>query len=216
MTMMRRLPATSTDVFRHFDRLFDDWMRAFPARMSFEAPAPRALEELIRVDEYLDQGTLVIKAQIPGIDPDQDLTITVADGLLGVRAERRVAEDTAEQGHTRHEMRYGMFGRRHAAAPRGRGRLVGERRLQGRHPHRPRAGAAGGDEAGPDAGRRREEMTTHAVAPEAANVTVRRVGEQTLIGAVDPEDMLVGAAGDLPTRPPTGGMRLHAARDSVE
>lgn len=112
MTMMRRLPATSTDVFRHFDRLFDDWMRAFPARMSFEAPAPRALEELIRVDEYLDQGTLVIKAQIPGIDPDQDLTITVADGLLGVRAERRVAEDTAEQGHTRHEMRYGMFGRR--------------------------------------------------------------------------------------------------------
>jgi HSP20 family protein len=112
MTMMRRLPATSTDVFRQFDRLFDDWMRAFPARMSVDAPALRAPEELIRVDEYLDDGTLVIKAEIPGIDPDEDLTINVHEGILDLRAERKVAEDSEDQGYTRHEMRYGMFSRR--------------------------------------------------------------------------------------------------------
>lgn len=112
MTMMGRLPAASMDVFRQFDRLFDDWMRAFPARMSVDAPTLRAPEELIRVDEYLDDGTLVIKAEIPGIDPDKDLTITVTEGILDLRAERRLAEDTEDQGYTRHEMRYGMFSRR--------------------------------------------------------------------------------------------------------
>lgn len=112
MTMKRRLPAPSTDVFRQFDRLFDDWMRAFPARMSVDAPALPAPEELIRVDEYLDDGTLVIKAEIPGIDPDQDLAITVTEGMLDLRAERKVTEDTEDQGYTRHEMRYGVFSRR--------------------------------------------------------------------------------------------------------
>jgi len=112
MSMMQRLPATSTDVFRQFDRLVDDWMRAFPTRGTWEAPALRAPEELIRVDEFLEEGTLVIKAEIPGIDPDRDLTITVQDGILDLRAERKIAEDTEDQGYTRHEMRYGMFGRR--------------------------------------------------------------------------------------------------------
>lgn len=112
MTMMGRPRGTSTDVFRQFDRLFDDWMRAFPARMTGIAPAQRAAEEMIRVDEYLDDGSLVIKAEIPGIDPDQDLSITVTDGMLDLRAERKITEDTEEQGYARHEMRYGVFTRR--------------------------------------------------------------------------------------------------------
>jgi HSP20 family protein len=112
MSLIRRqTPTTSADVFRQFDRMFDDWMRALPLR-AWEPPAMRAPEEVIKVDEYRENGDLVIKAEMPGIDPDKDLSLTVADGMLDLRAERRIAEDTEDKGYHRHELRYGTFARR--------------------------------------------------------------------------------------------------------
>jgi HSP20 family protein len=90
------------------DRLFDEWMRTMPMRRILgEAPG----EEVIRVDEYRDDDAQVIRAELPGIDPDKDVEITVAGGLLRINAERRVEETTEEKGFTRHEMRYGSFTR---------------------------------------------------------------------------------------------------------
>jgi HSP20 family protein len=112
MSIIRRqTPTTSADVFRQFDRMFDDWMRAFPARM-WDQPALRAPEEVIKVDEFRENGDLVIKAEMPGIDPDKDLKLTVADGILDLRAERKITEDTEDKGYHRHERRYGTFARR--------------------------------------------------------------------------------------------------------
>ena len=68
-------------------------------------------EELIRVDEYRDGDTQVIKAELPGIDPDKDVELTVSDGMLRINAQRRVEEKTEDQGYTRHELRYGSFTR---------------------------------------------------------------------------------------------------------
>jgi HSP20 family protein len=64
-------------------------------------------EDLIRVDEFRDGTTQVIRAELPGIDPAKDVTITVADGMLRIAAERRVDEETQDKGYSRHEMRYG-------------------------------------------------------------------------------------------------------------
>ena len=112
MSIIRRqTPMTSADVFRQFDRMFDDWMRAFPAR-TWDQPALRAPEEVIKVDEYRENGDLVIKAEMPGIDPEKDLELTVDDGILVLRAERKVTEDTEDKGYRRHELRYGSFARR--------------------------------------------------------------------------------------------------------
>jgi HSP20 family protein len=115
MTMIRRqTPMTSADIFRQFDRMFDDWMRAFPAR-GWDPPALQGPEEVIKVDEYREDGDLVIKAEMPGIDPDKDLRLTVDGGILDLRAERRVTEDTEDtedKGYRRHELRYGSFARR--------------------------------------------------------------------------------------------------------
>lgn len=119
----RQNPTTSADVFRQFDRMFDEWMRAFPVRM-WDQRGPRALEEVIKVDEYRENGDLVIKAEIPGIDPEKDLSLTVENGILVLRAQREVAEvsgvtddtddidDTDDKGYQRHELRYGTFARR--------------------------------------------------------------------------------------------------------
>ncbi|WP_409329873.1 Hsp20/alpha crystallin family protein [Trujillonella humicola] len=90
------------------DRLFDEWMRTVPVRRILgEAPG----EDVIRVDEYRDDGTQVIRAELPGIDPDKDVEITLTDGMLRIDAERRVEEDVEKKGFTRHEMRYGSFTR---------------------------------------------------------------------------------------------------------
>ena len=68
-------------------------------------------EEVISVDEYRDGRTQVIRAELPGIDPDRDVEITVSEGMLRINAERRVEKDTEDKGYTRHELRYGRFTR---------------------------------------------------------------------------------------------------------
>jgi HSP20 family protein len=68
-------------------------------------------DDLIRVDEFRDGTTHVIRAELPGIDPEKDVEVTVADGILRISAERRVEEETQDKGYTRHEIRYGSLTR---------------------------------------------------------------------------------------------------------
>lgn len=65
--------------------------------------------DLIRVEETMDDGTLVIRAEMPGIDPEKDVDITVADGRLTITAERRQETTETDDGRTRTEFRYGTF-----------------------------------------------------------------------------------------------------------
>jgi len=95
--------------WNRLDRLFDEWMRVQPMRRLLGAEAPG--EEIIRVDEYRDDDTQVIRAELPGIDPDDDVDISVSGGMLRINAQRRVEEESEEKGYTRREMRYGSFTR---------------------------------------------------------------------------------------------------------
>ena len=49
----------------------------------------------MRCEEYLDDDGLVLRMELPGIDPDKDVDITVADGVLRVHAERRETRKNA-------------------------------------------------------------------------------------------------------------------------
>ena len=94
--------------FARFDRMFDEWMRAFPfGRPMFGREVMP--EDMIRVDEYQENGTLVVKAELPGIDPEKDVEVTVVDNVLHIEAERREEERTEEKGYVRKELRYGSF-----------------------------------------------------------------------------------------------------------
>ena len=67
----------------------------------------------MRIEEFRQNGHLVIKAEMPGIDPDQDVEITVADNTLDITAERKEEhEETDDRGFYRSEFRYGQFRRR--------------------------------------------------------------------------------------------------------
>lgn len=73
--------------------------------------------DMIRVEESVDHGVLTIRAEMPGIDPDKDVDITISDGVMTITAERRSEETKTEDGKngrhvTRSEFKYGSFVRR--------------------------------------------------------------------------------------------------------
>jgi HSP20 family protein len=54
---------------------------------------------------------LVIRAELPGIDPNKDVELTVSDGMLTIEAQRHEDESIEEEGYLRRELRYGSFTR---------------------------------------------------------------------------------------------------------
>jgi HSP20 family protein len=97
--------------FSRMDRLFDEWMRSLPMRRPFGFGWDWPGEDLIRIDEYREGDTEVIRAELPGIDPEKDVELTVSEGMLRISAERRVEEKTEDLGYVRHELRYGSMRR---------------------------------------------------------------------------------------------------------
>lgn len=82
-----------------------DWLEdEFPA---LPIMRPFTGGHLMRVEDYVSEGQYVVRAELPGIDPEKDVEITVDDGVLTVKAERR--EEKKEGG--RSEFRYGSFTR---------------------------------------------------------------------------------------------------------
>jgi len=68
-------------------------------------------ENPMKIEEFTDEGNLVVRAEMPGIDPDNDLEINVVDGTLTIRAERRQESKTEEKGRYQSEFSYGSFSR---------------------------------------------------------------------------------------------------------
>lgn len=87
---------------------FNDWLEGFEP---FGRMGRTQLDHFIRVEETMTDGTLQIRAELPGVDPAQDIDISVADGLLTITAERR--EETERDDGDQHfsEFRYGSFRR---------------------------------------------------------------------------------------------------------
>jgi len=109
--LMRREPhGEVADIFGRFDRLFDEWIRMMPFRpLGF--PHWREAADLIRVEEFREDGTLVIRADLPGVDPDKDIEVSVSDGALCLEAERHEEAVADEKGYVRQELRYGSLSR---------------------------------------------------------------------------------------------------------
>lgn len=67
----------------------------------------------VRIEEFVEGGRRVVRADIPGVDPTRDIELTVEDGVLRLRGERRAEEH--DEHHT--EIRYGSFERIVALPP---------------------------------------------------------------------------------------------------
>ena len=72
----------------------------------------RGKSEWLPAADVLTKGDdLVIRLEIPGIDPDRDLEITVEEGMLHIRGERQETEEEKGEGYIRRETSYGAFER---------------------------------------------------------------------------------------------------------
>ena len=87
---------------RHWWPPFAEWFEDFPFELRQNAET-----HMIRVEESEEEGVYTVKAELPGIDPDKDVEVTVSDGVLTVHAER--SEEKKDK--QRSEFRYGSFTR---------------------------------------------------------------------------------------------------------
>jgi HSP20 family protein len=108
--LLKHEKRSEPDLLDRFDRMFDEWLTLRPFRGFGTAP-DGAADGLIRVDEFREDGALVIKAELPGIDPEKDVEVSVTDGMLHITAERKEESKTERKGYVRNELRYGTFSR---------------------------------------------------------------------------------------------------------
>jgi HSP20 family molecular chaperone IbpA len=85
--------------------LFDWLENTLPAGIDWRW---NPLERAMRLEDKIEDDKYTLRAELPGLDPDKDVEITVADGVLSISAERR--EEKSDKDHS--EFRYGSFVRR--------------------------------------------------------------------------------------------------------
>jgi HSP20 family protein len=67
-----------------------DWLgHEFPQFPLFPSLRPEDADRLMRCEEFMDGDQFVLRAELPGIDPDKDVEVTVTDGVLRIQAHRR-------------------------------------------------------------------------------------------------------------------------------
>jgi HSP20 family molecular chaperone IbpA len=97
MTALTRRRATAS-----FNDLLD-WFDTWPQVTEWRHDGTHA----VRVEDRMDEGRYVLRAELPGIDPEKDVTVSVTDRTLTIRAERQ--EEVRTEG--RSEFQYGSFER---------------------------------------------------------------------------------------------------------
>lgn len=63
-------------------------------------------------DVFSRNGDIVVRVELPGIDPEKDVKVTLEEGVLDVKGERKQEKEIKEEGYYRKESVYGAFERR--------------------------------------------------------------------------------------------------------
>lgn len=95
-------PRTSRDLAT---MLWAGWPFADPSWAWHEPDLPAGVP--IRIEELITADQVIIRAELPGVDPAKDIKVVVDEGMLTIRANRR--ENTQERTSRgfRTEFRYG-------------------------------------------------------------------------------------------------------------
>jgi HSP20 family protein len=93
----------ATSLQEQVNRLFNDVLEGSGEESSLTAWAPA-------VDIYETEHELVVKADLPDVDP-KDLDIRVENNILTIRGERKFEKKVNEENYLRVERAYGSFAR---------------------------------------------------------------------------------------------------------
>jgi len=92
-------------ITRH-DRFALDW---HPERFRRLLDFDFDMTDLVKVEEMREGDEHVIKAELPGIDPDKDVELTISNGYLHLVAHRTEKTEHKDKKGYRSEFRYGEF-----------------------------------------------------------------------------------------------------------
>lgn len=112
MAFLSRLSPLSmlSDLQREMDQLTRSiFQQSLEQGSSGPAPATRAWAPA--VDVLIRDGDLIVRAELPGVDPERDVDISVSDGVLHIRGERRSEQRDEGDNYLRLESSYGAFER---------------------------------------------------------------------------------------------------------
>ena len=112
------MPRSVWDELAETDRTLADFFRAFagPWGMRTLATAAPGQRFMPTTDIFARNGDLVIRLDLPGVDPEKDVSVTYEEGELTIRGERKEDKELNEEGYYRHESSYGAF-ERHIPVP---------------------------------------------------------------------------------------------------
>ena len=100
---MAKLPRTQVPArFRAMFPDLADWLES-----PWTGPPPFLTGQAFRLEEATRDDRYVIRAELPGLDPENDIEVTVDGCILTIRAERRQQDN----GPYRSEFRYGSLSR---------------------------------------------------------------------------------------------------------
>jgi HSP20 family molecular chaperone IbpA len=104
------------DEIEELERRLDDALRRFVGtRGRITSPVlPLFVRRpfLPATDVYAKDGDLIVRVELPGIDPREDVSVQVEGGELVVRGERKQKEEVKEEAYYRMEASFGSFERR--------------------------------------------------------------------------------------------------------
>lgn len=100
-----------TAIQRRMDDLFREFLGP-RARISFPA-LPTGLRRPFApvTDEYEMDGKRIIRVELPGIDPEKDVSVALEEGFVVVRGQRAKREEIKDEEYYRMESSYGTFER---------------------------------------------------------------------------------------------------------
>lgn len=81
-----------------------EFLSGFP---SWSTLRPVFTGHVIKVEDDIKDGKYELQAELPGVDPDKDVDITVRNGVLTIKAER----SEKKESNGRSEFSYGSFTR---------------------------------------------------------------------------------------------------------
>ncbi|GAS93612.1 heat shock protein Hsp20 [Mycolicibacterium canariasense] len=81
-----------------------EFLSGFP---SWSTLRPMFNGHIIKVEDAIADGKYELQAELPGVDPDKDVEITVRGGVLTIKAER----SEKKESNGRSEFSYGSFTR---------------------------------------------------------------------------------------------------------
>jgi HSP20 family molecular chaperone IbpA len=85
--------------------LLPELSELFSAFPTFANLRPLFDNRLLRLEDEVKDGVYEVRAELPGVDPTDDIEVSVRDGKLTIKAER--TQTTESNGHS--EFSYGSF-----------------------------------------------------------------------------------------------------------